>query len=291
MGYKNVRSLQGGFTHWKDKELPIDIPERLTDDEKLRYQRHLSLPKIGTQGQLKLKKAKVALVGIGGLGSPIALYLAAAGIGDLCIIDGDIVEESNLQRQVIHNMDTVGLNKVDSATNYIRKLNPFVNINSQCKIITQSNAKYLLEGYDIVVDGSDNFDTRYAVNDAVITNGQVLVSASIFQFTGQISSFGTASGTPCYQCLFPERPAASLAPSCSSAGVIGALAGVVGLMQAMEVLKIILGIGNPLFRKLLTYDGLTSKTQIFSYKLNSKCTACQQKDADIQEKQSVVIEG
>ena len=283
MGYKNARSLQGGFTHWKDKELPIDIPERLTDDEQLRYQRHLSLPKIGTQGQLKLKKAKVALVGIGGLGSPIALYLAAAGIGDLCIIDGDTVEESNLQRQVIHNMDTVGLHKVDSATNYIRKLNPFVNINSQCKTITQSNAKYLLEGYDIVVDGSDNFDTRYAVNDAVITNGQILVSASIFQFTGQVSSFDTSSGTPCYQCLFPERPAANLAPSCSSAGVIGALAGVVGLMQAMEVLKIILGIGNPLFRKLLTYDGLTSKTQIFSYKLNSKCTACQQRDEDTQK--------
>jgi molybdopterin/thiamine biosynthesis adenylyltransferase/rhodanese-related sulfurtransferase len=274
LGYRNVYSMEGGFASWRERGLPIEKPVLLTSSERARYRRHLTLPKIGEVGQIKLKKARVALVGVGGLGSPIAYYLAAAGVGYIRLIDHDVVEESNLQRQIIHSTETIGHLKVDSATNQLARLNPLIAIEGINARIDAGNAASLLAGVDIVVDGSDNFETRYAVNAAIIANRQTLISASIFQFNGQVSVFAPHLGTPCYRCLFPDPTPPTLAPSCSTAGVIGALAGTVGLFQAMETLKVILEIGQPLLGKLLVYDGLTSVVRQFAFPARHGCEDC-----------------
>ncbi|BCA64665.1 molybdopterin-synthase adenylyltransferase MoeB [Fluviibacter phosphoraccumulans] len=274
LGYMNVYSLEGGFTGWREQGLPTEKPTVLTSAERARYSRHLGLPKVGEAGQIKLKEARVALVGAGGLGSPIAYYLAAAGVGHIRLIDADVVEESNLQRQIIHSTRTVGQPKVESAKGRLIELNPLIEIEAVNARLHADNASSLLAGCEIVVDGSDNFDTRYAVNAGIIANKQILVSASIFQFSGQISVFAPHLGTPCYSCLFPEATPSALSPSCSTAGVIGALAGVVGLLQAMEVLKLVLGIGEPLYGKLLTFDGLTSTIRPLTFPCRSSCKNC-----------------
>lgn len=274
LGYQNVYSMVGGFASWQNDGLPTEKPVVLTSDERARYRRHLALPNVGEVGQVKLKKARVALVGLGGLGSPIAYYLAAAGIGHIRLIDADVVEESNLQRQIIHSTETVGHLKVDSAKAQLTRLNPLVEVEAINTRLDIDNATKLLAGVDIVIDGSDNFDTRYALNTAAIANQQILVSASIFQFSGQVSVFAPHLGTPCYTCLFPEATPSALAPSCSTAGVIGVLAGIVGLLQAMEVVKIVLGIGESLYGKLLTYNGLTTTIQQLTFPVRPECKDC-----------------
>ncbi|WP_397392747.1 molybdopterin-synthase adenylyltransferase MoeB [Polynucleobacter sp.] len=274
LGYANAYSLDGGFAGWVEHGLPIEKPTTLTSAERARYRRHLSLPKVGEAGQIKLKEARVALVGAGGLGSPIAYYLAAAGIGHIRLIDADIVEESNLQRQIIHSTETIGQPKVESAKSRLIELNPLIEVEAVNARLDADNAASLLSGCEIVVDGSDNFDTRYAVNAGIIANKQILVSASIFQFSGQISVFAPHLGAPCYSCLFPEATPSNLSPNCSTAGVIGALAGVVGLLQAIEVLKLVLGIGEPLYGKLLTFDGLTSTIRPLTFPRRSDCKDC-----------------
>lgn len=274
LGYRNVHSLEGGFGAWKDAGLPVSKPAMLAAAERKRYSRHLSLPQVGETGQLALKRARVALVGAGGLGSPVALYLAAAGIGHIRLIDGDTVEDSNLQRQVIHGTTTLGQPKVESARQRMLDLNPYIEVEAIAQRLAPGNATQLLAGADIVVDGSDNFDTRYLVNDAAIVNRQTVVSASIFQFSAQLSVFAPHLGHPCYACLYPERTPNDLAPSCNSAGVLGALAGVVGLMQAMEVLKLVLGIGRPLLGSMLLYDGLNASTRQLRLERQASCPAC-----------------
>ncbi|AJQ93654.1 molybdopterin-synthase adenylyltransferase MoeB [Gynuella sunshinyii] len=283
LGYRNVYSLRGGFSAWKDAGFPVVKPVTLDAAERKRYSRHLSLPQVGEQGQLKLKAARVAIVGAGGLGSPIALYLAAAGVGYLRLIDPDVVEDSNLQRQVIHSTATVGLPKVESARQRMLELNPFIEVDARCERLNVENAADLLAGVDIVIDGSDNFDTRYSVNSAIITNRQILVSASIFQFSGHISVFAPHLDQPCYSCLYPVRTPNELAPSCSAAGVIGALAGVVGLMQAMETIKLILETGQPLYGKMMIYDGLRGTTRLLSFERNDHCPDCGRERRSVEE--------
>ncbi|TKJ34886.1 molybdopterin-synthase adenylyltransferase MoeB [Blastococcus sp. CCUG 61487] len=275
LGYSNARSLVGGFSAWSSRGLPVEQPVMLTDPERSRYARHLSLPRVGEPGQLLLKKARVAVVGTGGLGAPIAYYLAAAGVGTLRLIDHDVVDASNLQRQILFDTASVGAPKVEVARKRLSEFNPLVALEVRNEMLDTGNAARLLEGVDIVVDGSDNFETRYAVNQAVLAHRQTLVSASVFQFSGQVYSFAPHLGTPCYACLFPEAAPDSLAPSCSASGVVGALAGTVGMLQVMEVLNIILQIGSPLFGRMLTYNGLKAETRQLSFDVNPSCPACQ----------------
>lgn len=274
LGYHNVYSLAGGFNAWRDAQLPTERLVQLSEAEQMRYKRQLMLPKIGEEGQIKLKRARVAIIGAGGLGSPVAYYLAAAGVGYLRIIDNDNVEESNLQRQILHDTEHLGQPKVDSAKEALQRFNPLITVDAVNSRLTADNAGRLLEGVDIVVDGSDNFATRYVVNDAIIVHRQTLVSASVFQFSGQVASFAPHQGGACYACLFPEQPPASLAPSCTTAGVLGAHVGVVGLLQALEVIKEILGIGERLRHKLLVFDGMTSMSKLLSFSRRAGCMAC-----------------
>lgn len=274
LGYQNVYSMAGGFTNWKTANHPVEKPVILTPEERARYRRHLSLPNIGEEGQIKLKKARIVIVGVGGLGSPIAYYLAAAGVGYLRLIDADIVDESNLQRQIIHSTETIGQPKVDSAKAQLIRLNPLIVVETINEQLDSKNATDILADADIVIDGSDNFDTKYILNSATIKNREILISASIYQFNGQVSVFAPHLGTPCYTCLFPDPTPPTLAPSCSTAGVIGALAGVVGLLQAMEAVKIVLEVGEPLFGKILIYNGLTADLQKLEFPIRPKCKDC-----------------
>ena len=250
-----------------------DTLPTLSHEEIRRYSRHVIMPEVGMEGQRKLKAAKVLLIGTGGLGSPTALYLAAAGIGTLGIVDYDIVDESNLHRQVIHGMSTVGMSKLDSAEKRLRDLNPDVIINKYNVPFTSENALEILEPYDLVVDGTDNFPTRYLVNDAAVKLGKLNVYGSIFRFEGQVAVFGHSEG-PCYRCMFPEPPPPGLVPSCAEGGVLGILPGTIGTMQATEAIKLILGIGEPLVGRMLLYDALEMSFTKIKVRKNPNCPVC-----------------
>jgi molybdopterin/thiamine biosynthesis adenylyltransferase/rhodanese-related sulfurtransferase len=274
MGYTRVRSLAGGYGAWKDAGLPVETPVKLTEAQRARYSRHLMIPEVGEAGQAKLLKSKMLLIGAGGLGSPSALYLAAAGVGRLGIVDDDVVDESNLQRQILHTTDRVGMPKTESAKKAIHALNPEVVVDEHRLRLNRDNALGLFSQYDVIVDGSDNFGTRYLVNDACVLLQKPNVHGSIFRFDGQATTFVPGSGRPCYRCLFPEPPPPELAPSCQEAGVLGVLPGIIGLLQAVEAMKLILGRGEPLVGRLLLYDALEQRFREVKYERDPQCPAC-----------------
>jgi molybdopterin/thiamine biosynthesis adenylyltransferase/rhodanese-related sulfurtransferase len=280
LGYEKVASMTGGITLWKDRGYEVEVPRRLSDEQRSRYSRHLLLPEVGLEGQLKLLDAKVLLLGAGGLGSPTALYLAAAGVGTLGVVDDDEVDLSNLQRQVIHASDRIGVPKVDSAAEAIGRLNPDVEVVPYKTRLDASNVMEIIEGYDVVVDGVDNFPTRYLLNDASVRLRIPVVSASILGFDGQLSIFAPYEG-PCYRCLYPTPPPAELAPSCGANGVLGVLPGVMGLLQATEVIKRITGQGDPLIGRLLLYDALAATFTELKVRRDPDCPICSRDPADI----------
>lgn len=273
MGYSDVRSLAGGFDAWRTAGNQWETPDDFNNDQRARYARHLSLPEVGEAGQQRLLAARVLVVGAGGLGSPAALYLAAAGVGTLGIVDFDRVDASNLQRQVLHNTYRVGEKKVDSARQTLNSLNPDVKVESYDVRLVAANAMEVLTGYDVIVDGADNFPTRYLINDASIHLRTPVVHGSVFRFEGQVSVFSPGIG-PCYRCLFAEAPPPDLAPNCAEAGVLGALTGVIGTIQAIETIKLILGIGTPLVGRLLTYDALDQEFTTLNLSSRIDCAAC-----------------
>jgi molybdopterin/thiamine biosynthesis adenylyltransferase/rhodanese-related sulfurtransferase len=274
MGYTRVRSLAGGYGAWKDAGLPVETPVRLTDAQRSRYSRHLIIPEVGEVGQARLLKSKVLLIGAGGLGSPAALYLAAAGVGRMGIVDDDVVDESNLQRQILHSTDRIGMPKTESAKKTLRALNPDVTVDEHRVRLNRENAMELFSQYDLIVDGSDNFGTRYLVNDACVILQKPNVHGSIFRFDGQATTFVPGGGRPCYRCLFPEPPPPELAPSCQEAGVLGVLPGIIGMIQAVEAVKVILGKGEPLIGRLLLYDALEQRFREVKYARDPHCPAC-----------------
>jgi molybdopterin/thiamine biosynthesis adenylyltransferase/rhodanese-related sulfurtransferase len=273
LGYSDVVSMAGGFNRWKDEGRAWFSPRTLDAEQRNRYQRHLLLPEVGERGQQKLLESKVLLLGAGGLGSPAALYLAAAGVGTLGIIDMDVVDASNLQRQVLHNLDRIGERKVDSAKKTLTSMNPDVNVVTYDTRLGADNILDIIDGYDVIVDGTDNFPTRYLVNDASLLKRIPVVHGSIFRFEGQITVFSPYVG-PCYRCLIPEPPPAELAPSCAEAGVLGVLPGIIGSMQAMEAIKLLLGLGDPLIGRLLAYDALEESFRTFKVRRDPGCPAC-----------------
>jgi molybdopterin/thiamine biosynthesis adenylyltransferase/rhodanese-related sulfurtransferase len=273
LGYTDVTSMAGGFNGWKSAGLPWRLPQALTPDQRRRYSRHLLIPEVGEEGQSKLLDAKVLLVGAGGLGSPAALYLAAAGVGTLGIIDADVVDDSNLQRQILHTTDRVGMPKVESARVAIEGINPDVKVIQHEVHLDQSNVLDIFAGYDIILDGTDNFATRYLINDACVLLGKPNAHGSIFRFEGQATTFVPGEG-PCYRCLFPTPPPPELAPSCAEAGVLGLLPGTIGIIQATEVAKLILGIGEPLVGRLLTYDALGMEFRELRLSRDPACPMC-----------------
>ncbi len=273
LGYENAMSMIGGFNKWKDEGKLWSAPKSLTTEQRNRYQRHILLPEVGEQGQLKLLDSKVLLLGAGGLGSPAALYLAAAGVGTLGIIDMDVVDDSNLQRQILHNIERVGERKVDSAKKTLTLLNPDVNVVTYDVRLGADNVLDIFDGYDLILDGTDNFPTRYLVNDASLIKEIPVVHGSIFRFEGQVTVFQPWTG-PCYRCLVPEPPPAELAPSCSEAGVLGVLCGIIGSLEASEAIKILLGIGDPLVGRLLSYDALEQQFRTFKVRRDPNCPTC-----------------
>lgn len=273
LGYQRVASLAGGFAAWKAGGHPWSVPRVLRRDQELRYARHLLLPDIGVAGQLRLLDAKVLCLGAGGLGSPAALYLAAAGVGTIGLVDDDVVDASNLQRQVIHTTDRVGVPKVESAAVTLGALNPDVEVVPHRLRLDSGNAEGIVAGYDLVIDGADNFQTRYLLNDVALKLGKPVVHASIFRFEGQITVFA-ANGGPCYRCLYPEPPPPEHAPSCSEAGVLGVLPGVVGVLQATEAIKVLLGIGAPLVGRLVVYDALALRFRELKLRADPGCRTC-----------------
>jgi sulfur-carrier protein adenylyltransferase/sulfurtransferase len=282
LGYEDVASIDGGILAWQQAGLPVVEPEGLTKEQRMRYSRHTLLPEVGVEGQLKLLNSRVLLVGAGGLGSPAALYLAAAGIGTLGLVDDDEVDESNLQRQVIHTTERVGEPKTESARTSIEALNPDVDVIEHRTRLEAANILEIIEGYDVIVDGADNFPTRYLLNDASVRLRKPVVSASILAFDGQISTFVPFEG-PCYRCLYPTPPPAELAPSCGAAGVLGVMAGVMGLLQANEVIKLVVGIGEPLIGRLLLYDSLGTRFTELKVKRDPECPICGENAPEIPE--------
>ena len=280
LGYEDVVSMTGGITLWKDRGYDVEVPFQFTPEQRQRYSRHFLLPEVGEEGQRKLLEAKVLLLGAGGLGSPTALYLAAAGVGTLGIVDDDTVDVSNLQRQVIHKTSTVGVAKVDSAEEAIHALNPDVNVVKYQTRLDASNIMQIIEGYDLIVDGVDNFPTRYLLNDASVRLQIPVVSAAILGFEGQLSIFAPYDG-PCYRCLFPVPPPAELAPSCGANGVLGVLPGTMGLLQATEVVKLIIGAGAPLIGRLLMYDALDATTTELKVRRDPECPICSRPPEEI----------
>jgi molybdopterin/thiamine biosynthesis adenylyltransferase/rhodanese-related sulfurtransferase len=284
LGYENVRSMTGGITLWKDRGYEVQLPRTLSPEQRERYSRHLLIPEIGIDGQQKLLDAKVLLLGAGGLGSPTALYLAAAGVGTLGIVDDDDVDLSNLQRQVIHSTQRIGMPKVDSAEESIHAINPDVNVVKYPVRIDASNILSIIEGYDVIVDGADNFPTRYLLNDASVRLRIPVVSASILGFDGQLSVFKPYEG-PCYRCLFREPPPAELAPSCGANGVLGVLPGTMGLLQATEVIKLIVGIGEPAIGRLLLYDALGATLTEVKVHRDPDCPICSREPSEISDEE------
>jgi sulfur-carrier protein adenylyltransferase/sulfurtransferase len=273
LGYENVASIAGGIVAWQEAGLPVVEPEGLTAEQRMRYSRHTLLPEVGIEGQLKLLNSRVLLVGAGGLGSPAALYLAAAGIGTLGLVDDDVVDESNLQRQVIHTTERVGVPKTESARLSIEQLNPDVEVVEHRTRLGADNILEIADDYDVIMDGADNFPTRYLLNDASVRLRKPVVSASILAFEGQISTFVPYEG-PCYRCLYPTPPPPELAPSCGAAGVLGVMAGVMGLLQANEVIKLVAGIGEPLIGRLLLYDSLATRFTELKVNRDPQCPIC-----------------
>ncbi len=288
LGYEHVQSMTGGITLWKDRGYDVEVPRTLSAEQRDRYSRHLLISEIGLEGQQKLLDAKVLLLGAGGLGSPTALYLAAAGVGTLGIVDDDVVDLSNLQRQVIHNTGRVGVPKVDSAEQTIKDLNPDVNVVKYPVRIDASNIMEIIEGYDVIVDGVDNFPTRYLLNDATVRLQIPVVSASILGFDGQLSVFKPYEG-PCYRCLFREPPPAELAPSCGANGVLGVLPGTMGLLQATEVVKLLLGIGDPAIGRLLLYDALGATLTEVKVHRDPECPICSRDPSEIADEEMGVF--
>ncbi len=283
LGYTNVETANPGFVRWKDLGWPMEAPPQLTDAQRERYSRHILLPEVGEAGQAKLLKSKVLLLGAGGLGSPAAMYLAAAGVGTLGLVDADVVDASNLQRQIIHATSRVGTPKVESAAKTIAELNPDVKVVPYMERLTSANVERLFADYEVVVDGTDNFPTRYLVNDASVWMGKPVAHGSIFRFDGQVTTFisdkaakklGIPEAGPCYRCLYPEPPPPHLAPSCQEAGVLGILCGIIGTLQATEAIKILLGRGTTLAGRLLTYDSLKMKFRELRLRRDPSCPVC-----------------
>jgi molybdopterin/thiamine biosynthesis adenylyltransferase/rhodanese-related sulfurtransferase len=288
LGFTNVESMTGGITLWKDRGYGVETPRALTAEQRDRYSRHLLLPEVGAEGQEKLLDAKVLLLGAGGLGSPAALYLAAAGVGTLGIVDDDTVDLSNLQRQVIHTSDRVGVPKVDSAEQTIHALNPDVNVQKYPVRLGPDNIMDILPDYDIVVDGLDNFPTRYLLNDASVRLRIPVVSAAILGFDGQLSVFKPYDG-PCYRCLFPTPPPPELAPSCGANGVLGVLPGTMGLLQATEVIKLIIDAGDPAIGRLLMYDALAATITEVKVRRDPDCPVCSREPEEISDEEMGVF--
>jgi molybdopterin/thiamine biosynthesis adenylyltransferase/rhodanese-related sulfurtransferase len=285
LGYENAVSLAGGFDRWKVEGRPWKTPRSLTPDQRNRYQRHLRVTEVGVEGQLKLLASKVLMIGAGGLGSPAALYLAAAGVGTIGVVDMDVVDASNLQRQVLHSMDRLGERKVDSAKKTLVALNPDVDVVTYDARLGADNILDIFDGpdgngWDVIVDGTDNFQTRYLVNDASLLKRIPVVHGSIFRFEGQVTVFHPYRG-PCYRCQVPEPPPAEFAPSCAEAGVLGVLPGVMGSIEAVEAIKLLLGIGEPLVGRLLSYDALEESFRVFKMRRDPQCPACGENAASI----------
>jgi sulfur-carrier protein adenylyltransferase/sulfurtransferase len=274
LGYENVWSLNPGFVRWKDLTYPVELPPELTAAQRDRYSRHILLPEVGERGQEKLLKGRVLLLGAGGLGAPSSLYLAAAGVGTIGMVDADVVDASNLQRQIVHATSRIGMAKVDSAEKALVDLNPDVKVVKFQERLLSSNVDRIFGmGWDAIVDGCDNFPTRYLVNDASLFHKIPVVHGSIFRFDGQVTTFMPWDG-PCYRCLYPEPPPPELAPSCAEAGVLGILPGIVGTLQATEAIKIILGKGDLLKGRLLTYDSLKMSFRTLKLRRDDNCPAC-----------------
>jgi sulfur-carrier protein adenylyltransferase/sulfurtransferase len=282
MGYGNVTSLRGGFGAWKNAGYRFDVPRSLTEDQRIRYSRHTVMPEFGQAGQHKLLEARVLLIGAGGLGSPAAIYLAAAGVGTIGIVDFDVVDTSNLQRQIIHRLDDVDRPKVESAADTIARLNPDVKVIGHETQLASENALDIVSHYDLVLNGSDNFPTRYLINDACVKLGKPLVDASIFRFDGQVTVYDTANGSPCYRCLYPDPPPPGEVPSCAEGGVLGVLPGIIGSVQAVEAIKLIVGIGQPLTGRLLMYDALEGEFREVRIRKDQDCPVCGQDPSQVQ---------
>jgi sulfur-carrier protein adenylyltransferase/sulfurtransferase len=273
MGYKDVISMSGGFGQWKANGYSFVQPRILSEAQAKRYSRHLLVPEVGELGQFKLLDSRVLLIGAGGLGSPAAYYLAAAGVGTIGIIDADVVEESNLQRQILHNTKRVGQYKAESARETIEALNPDVKVITYIERLDETNVARIIADYDVIIDGTDNFPTRYLLNDAAIMANKPVVHGSVFRFEGQLAIFKPNEG-PCYRCLYPEPPPPALAPSCAEAGVLGVLPGIIGLLQATETVKLLLGIGEPLVGRMMTYDALAGEFNELRLYRDPACPAC-----------------
>jgi molybdopterin/thiamine biosynthesis adenylyltransferase/rhodanese-related sulfurtransferase len=282
LGYVNVETANPGFVRWKDLGYPVETPPQLSDVQRERYSRHILLPEVGEVGQAKLLQSKVLLLGAGGLGSPALMYLAAAGVGTLGVVDADVVDASNLQRQVVHATSRVGSPKVESAAKFVGDLNPDVKVVAYQERLTSANVERIFSNYQVVIDGTDNFPTRYLVNDASVWMGKPVVHGSIFRFDGQVTTFlpetaatklGVAAG-PCYRCLYPEPPPPHLAPSCQEAGVLGILCGIIGTVQATEAIKLLLGKGTTLVGRLLTYDSLKMRFRELRLRRAPDCPVC-----------------
>ena len=283
LGYTNVETANPGFVRWKDLNFPMESPPQLTDAQRDRYSRHILLPEVGEVGQARLLKSRVLLLGAGGLGSPASMYLAAAGVGTLGMVDADVVDASNLQRQIVHATSRIGMPKVESAAKFIADLNPDVKVVPHMERLTSANVERIFSDYEVVVDGTDNFPTRYLVNDASVFMGKPVVHGSIFRFDGQVTTFipekaakklGLSEAGPCYRCLYPEPPPPHLAPSCQEAGVLGILCGIIGTLQATEAIKILLGRGTTLAGRLLTYDSLKMKFRELRLRRAPDCPVC-----------------
>ncbi len=274
LGYTDVVNLSGGFTEWKRNGFPTELPRALGDEQRRRYSRHVLIPEVGEEGQLRLLDSRILLIGAGGLGSPASLYLAAAGVGTLGIVDDDVVDATNLQRQIVHSTESLGEPKAESAKRALEALNPDVTVKTYRERLTSENADRILgEGWDVIVDGADNFPTRYLLNDASVWHGIPVVHGSIYRFEGQVTVFEPKQG-PCYRCLFPHPPPPELAPSCAEGGVLGVLPGVIGSVQATEALKVALGIGEPLVGRLLLFDALAASFHEVSLRRDPACPVC-----------------
>jgi molybdopterin/thiamine biosynthesis adenylyltransferase/rhodanese-related sulfurtransferase len=273
MGYTDVVSMSGGFQQWKSLGLPWTQPALLSDEQKRRYSRHLLIPEVGAEGQAKLLASKALLIGAGGLGSPAALYLAAAGVGTIGIVDFDVVDVSNLQRQVLHSTERIGEKKVVSAAAAIHALNPDVEVIAHDEVLGPANVAAIIAGYDVILDGTDTFETRYTLNDAAVAAGIPVIHASVFRFEGQLTTFVPYEG-PCYRCLYPTPPPPELAPGCSVAGVLGVVPGIMGLLQTNEALKVLLGIGDTLAGRLLLFDALDASFTELKLRRDPACPVC-----------------
>ncbi|MBI2772873.1 MAG: molybdopterin-synthase adenylyltransferase MoeB [Chloroflexi bacterium] len=271
LGYTNVSSMAGGFSAWRELGLPIEAP--LTRAQLDRYSRHVLIPEVGVEGQRTLLASKVLVIGAGGLGSPAAYYLAAAGVGTLGIVDSDVVDVTNLQRQILHSTDRIGEHKAESAKRTLQALDPDITIAPYVERLTAGNVDRILASYDVIVDGADNFPTRYLLNDASVKWRKPVVHGSVYRFEGQVTVFKPYEG-PCYRCLFPEPPPPELAPSCEEAGVLGVLPGIIGTVQAAETIKLLLGVGEPLVGRLLLFDALEMSFHEVKLRRDPKCPVC-----------------